>query len=66
MDDLNKKLCWCYVDKEGLDKVVDYNKCKDIYTLPEARYASTHARVNNHRLINLPLCGVIFEETNRG
>ena len=52
--------------KERLDKVVDYNKCEDICTLPEARYASTHARVNNHRLISLPLCGVIFEETNRG
>ena len=48
--------------KERLDKVMDYDKCKDICTLPEARYASTHARVNNHRLLSLPLCGVILKK----
>ena len=48
--------------KGRLDKVVDYDKCKDICTLPEARYASTHARVNNQRLLSLPLCGVILKK----
>ena len=48
--------------KERLDKVVDYDKCKDIYTLPEARIASTHAHVNNQRLLSLPLCGVILKK----
>ena len=48
--------------KERLDKVVDYDKGKDICMLLEARYASTHARVNNHRLPSLPLCGVILKK----
>ena len=52
--------------KERLDKVVDYNKSKEICTLPEARHAPTHARVNNHRLLSQPLWGVISKETNRG
>ena len=54
--------------KERLEKVVDYDKCKDICTLPETRYAPTHALVNNHRLLSLPLsCSVgrHFKETNR-
>ena len=49
--------------KERLDKVVDYDKYKDICTLPEARYAYTHALLNNHRVLSLPLH---VEETNRG
>ena len=52
-------MLWC---KERFDKVVDYDKCKDICMLSEARYASTHARVNNHRLLSLPLCGVILKK----
>ena len=48
--------------KERLDKVVDYDEGKDICTLPEARDASTHARVNNHWLLSLPLCGVILKK----
>ena len=46
--------------KERLDKVVNYEKCKDIGTLPETRYAPTHTLVNNHRLLSLPLRGVIL------
>ena len=42
-----------------LDKVLDYDRCIDIYTLPEARYAPTHAHVNKHRLFSLRLWGVI-------
>ena len=30
--------------------------------MSEARYASTHARVNNHRLLSLPLCGDILKK----
>ena len=46
--------------KESLDKVVDYDERKDICTQPEARYVPTHARVNNHRLLSLPLWAVVI------
>ena len=44
--------------KKRLDEVVDYDKCEDICTLTEARYAPTHARVNNHRPLSVSLWGV--------
>ena len=56
---LNEEIMLRLYCKERLDKVVGYDRCIDICTLPETRYALTHARENNHRLVSLRLWGVI-------